>query len=215
MSLKEKIDVLKANTAKQAPAEALEVMHRAIETLKNSGIMEGILKTGDKIPQFELKSAEGVMVNSADILKNGPMILTFYRGAWWPYCNLELEALQQAVDEITALGATLVAVSPQIGKFNRAFIKKHQLNFDILSDPGNTLSNKFGLTWDFPDDLRQVYTSFGIDLERFNSDGNWRLPMPARYVVGQDSVIRSTDVNPDHTIRPEPDETVEFLRNMN
>lgn len=82
MILKEKIATLKANTAKKAPAEALEVMHRAIETLKNSGIMDGILKTGDKIPQFELKSAEGVMVNSADILKNGPLVLTFYRGAW-------------------------------------------------------------------------------------------------------------------------------------
>ena len=82
MSLTEKIELQKANTAKQAPAEALEVMHRATETLKNSGIMDRILKTGDKIPQFELKNAEGVMVNSADILKKGPMVLTFYRGAW-------------------------------------------------------------------------------------------------------------------------------------
>ena len=108
-----------------------------------------------------------------------------------------------------------MAISPQVEKYNRGFIKKHNLTFDILSDPGNKLAEKFGLIWDFPDDLRQVYTAFGIDLERFNSDGRWRLPMPARYVVSQDSVIRSADVSPDHTIRPEPDETVEFLRNMN
>ena len=82
MSLKEKMEILKANTVKQAPAEALEVMRRAIETLKNSGIMDRVLKTGDKIPPFELKNAEGIMVNSADILKKGPMVLTFYRGAW-------------------------------------------------------------------------------------------------------------------------------------
>jgi peroxiredoxin len=106
-------------------------------------------------------------------------------------------------------------VSPQVAKFNRGIIKKHRLTFDILSDPGNELGNKFGLTWDLPDDLRKVYESFNIDLERFNADGIWRLCMPSRYVIDQDSVIRWYEVNPDHRVRPEPSETVEFLRKMN
>ena len=107
-----------------------------------------------------------------------------------------------------------MAVSPQIEKFNRKFIQEHRLAFDILSDPGNEVAKTFGLVHDLPDDLRKVYLSFGIDLEKFNGDGLWRLPMPARYVIDRNSVVRSADVNPDYTVRPEPEETVEFLRKM-
>ena len=127
---------------------------------------------------------------------------------------MELEALQQVLPPITELGATLVAVSPQLETFNREFIQKHRLTFDILSDPGNRVAETFGLVHELPDDLREVYRSFGIDLEKYNADGLWRLPMPARYVIGQDSLIQSADVNPDYTVRPEPDETVAFLRKM-
>ena len=127
---------------------------------------------------------------------------------------MELEALQQAVGPITDLGATLVAVSPQMETFNREFIQKHHLTFDILSDPGNEVAKTFGLVHELPDDLRKVYRSFGIDLKKSNADGLWHLPMPARYVVDQNSVVRSADVNPDYTVRPEPDETMEFLRKM-
>jgi len=118
------------------------------------------------------------------------------------------------VGPITDLGATLVAVSPQKETFNRGFIQKHRLTFDILSDPGNQVANTFGLVHELPEDLRKVYRAFGIDLEKFNADGLWHLPMPARYVVDRDSVVRSADVNPDYTVRPEPDETVKFLREM-
>ncbi len=118
------------------------------------------------------------------------------------------------VGTITDLGATLVAVSPQMETYNREFIQKHRLTFDILSDPGNQVANTFGLVHELPEDLRKVYRAFGIDLEKFNADGLWRLPMPARYVVDRDSVVRSADVNPDYTVRPEPDETVAFLRKM-
>ena len=107
-----------------------------------------------------------------------------------------------------------MAVSPQIEKFNGEFIQKHRLTFDILSDPGNEVAKTLGLVHELPADLRKVYLSFGIDLEKFNADGLWYLPMPARYVIDQHSVVRSADVNPDYTIRPEPDETVEFLRKM-
>ena len=93
-------------------------------------------------------------------------------------------------------------------------VKKHSLTFDILGDPGNSVAEKYGLVWEVEADLREVYTKFGIDIDRFNGEESWRVPMPARYVIDTDSVIRLADVNPDHTILPEPAETVEFLRNM-
>lgn len=82
MTLKEKLDALIAQTEKQAPAQALEVMHRATAALKNSGIMDGVVKAGDPLPHFTLNNAEGTPVRSEDILKHGPMVLIFYRGAW-------------------------------------------------------------------------------------------------------------------------------------
>ena len=108
----------------------------------------------------------------------------------------------------------MIAITPQIEKYSRAMVKKHSLTFDVLKDPGNAVAEKYGLVWQVREDLRKVYTTFGIDIDRFNGEESWRLPMPARYVIDTDSVIRSADVNPDHTIRPEPAETVEFLRNM-
>ena len=107
-----------------------------------------------------------------------------------------------------------MAVTPQTEKFTRHVIGKHHRTFDILSDPGSDLAKKFGLVYDIPDDLRQVYLGFGIDMERFNADSTWRLPMPARYVIDSDSVIRWSNVSPDHTVRPEPEETIAFLREM-
>ena len=105
-------------------------------------------------------------------------------------------------------------MTPQTHKFNRQIIDKHHLSFDILSDPGSEVTQKFGLLYDVPDDLRKVYQEFGIDLQRFNADSSWRLPMPARYVIGADSVIRWSNVSPDYTVRPEPEETLAFVREM-
>lgn len=93
-------------------------------------------------------------------------------------------------------------------------IDKHQLTFEILSDPGSELAGIFGLVYDVPKDLREVYLAFGIDLQRFNADGTWRLPMPARYVIDGSMVIRWSNVSPDHTVRPDPAETIAFIREM-
>jgi peroxiredoxin len=107
-----------------------------------------------------------------------------------------------------------VAVTPQIHKFTRQIIDKHQLTFEILSDPGNELAGKFGLIYDVPEALREVYLAFGIDLQKFNADGTWHLPMPARYVIDGSSVIRWSNVSPDYTVRPDPAETIAFIREM-
>ena len=105
-------------------------------------------------------------------------------------------------------------MTPQTEKFSRHVIDKHHLTFDILGDPGSELAQKFGLVYDVPEDLQKVYTGFGIDLQRFNADGTWRLPMPARYVIDASSTIRWSNVSPDYTVRPEPAETIAFIREM-
>lgn len=112
------------------------------------------------------------------------------------------------------LGASLVAISPQLPQHNREVVERHRLSFDVLSDQGNYVARKFGLAFTLPDDLREVYLKFGIDLAKVNGDDSWTLPMPARFVIDQTGTIRTADVDPDYTRRPEPARTVEVLTTL-
>ena len=107
-----------------------------------------------------------------------------------------------------------MAISPQLVKYSKQMKSKHELEFDILSDEGNTVADEFGLKFAYPDYLIETYKGFGTDLERFNGDDSWTLPMPARYVVGQDGIVKAADVHPDYTKRPEPSKTVDDLRKL-
>lgn len=125
---------------------------------------------------------------------------------------MELVALQSAIPEISAAGATLVAISPQVVENNHAVTERHELTFDVLSDQGNRVAEEFGLVFKLPDDLRKLYMRFGIDLPKVNGDDSWTLPMPARFVIDQAGIIQAADVNPDYTRRPDPERTVEILK---
>ena len=92
--------------------------------------------------------------------------------------------------------------------------EEKNLTMELLSDPGNRVAKKFGLVWKFPDDLKKLYLKFGTDLENYNNDNSWTLPMPARYIVDENSVIRYAVINPDYTIRPEPADTIEALKKL-
>jgi peroxiredoxin len=127
---------------------------------------------------------------------------------------LELEALQEAIGEITSLGAKLVAISPQLVEFSRELVDQKHLSFDLLSDPGNKVAKIYGLVYTFPEDLKKLYLNFGIDVAKHNGDDSWTLPMPARFIIDRNSVIRYAEVDPDYTIRPEPRHTIEALKSL-
>jgi peroxiredoxin len=122
--------------------------------------------------------------------------------------------LQDIYDEIQNLGAALVAVSPARAEFSRQLTKKLDLAFPILVDRDNALAIKFGLVFTLPEDLRDVYRSFGIDLERFNGNASWTLPIPARYLIDQQGLIQDAAVHVDYTTRPEPADTIAALRRL-
>jgi peroxiredoxin len=125
---------------------------------------------------------------------------------------VELVALQAILPEITALGATLVAISPQLPEHNRELIRTRQLTFEILTDRGNEVAARSGLRFALPDYLREMYRTFPLDLEKFNGDATWKLPIPARFVVDRHGIIRAAESDPDYTTRPEPEDTLEALR---
>jgi peroxiredoxin len=127
---------------------------------------------------------------------------------------MELDALRQIHSEVRALGAEIVVITPELERYVRAFHKKLNLAFDILTDLHLKTAEQFRLVFTLPDYLRELYKSFGSALDRFNDEPEYRLPMPARYLIDNHGIIRAADVNADYTIRPEPAETLRQLRTL-
>lgn len=188
----------------QIPAEIREIMRQAGQELADSGQADHALSAGAQAPRFSLPAATGQTVSLDDLLAEGPAVLTFYRGAWCPYCNIALRSLQQHHDAITARGARLAAVSPQIPDESLTLVEKHDLAFDVLSDIGSDTAKSYGLAFDLPDALAAVYDKLGFDLQRVNDGHPRTLPLPATYVIDRTSTIRWAFVNTDYTTRAEP-----------
>jgi peroxiredoxin len=217
MTLQAKLDAFKADFVAgkppyNAPAQVHVVMKRATDELIASGQAGRTLNVGDKAPVFTLNDPEGNPVSSAELLSKGPLVISFYRGVWCPYCNMELQALEAALPQYLELGASLVAISPQIQANSRKSVRQNHLTFPILSDAKSQVAEAFGLRFKLPDYLVDLYKGFGNDLPTFNDDPEWVLPMPGRFVIGQDGLIKYAEVNPDYTQRPEPTDLLPALR---
>ena len=217
MTLQAKLDAFKADFQSgkppyNAPPQVHATMKKATDALIASGQAERALRAGDKAPEFTLEDPDGNPVSSAELLAKGPLVLSFYRGVWCPYCNMELQALEEALPAIRELGASLVAISPQIKANSRKSVRQNELSFPILSDSKNDVAAAFGLRFTLPDYLIELYKNFGNDLPKINDDPSWTLPMPARFVIGVDSIITYAEVNPDYTLRPDPSELLPALR---
>ena len=196
------------------PAEKLAVMAQATTELINSGIAEQTLQVGDTLPPINLPNALGKTVNTQDLLTEGALVISFYRGQWCPYCNLELRALQQALPEFKALGASLVAISPQTPDNSLSTTEKNELSFEVLSDVGNQVARQLGLVFQIPEQLRPIYQSFGIDLPEHNGDETFELPIAATYVINRDGKVVYAFVNPDYTQRAEPADILAAVANL-
>ncbi|MFC8342414.1 peroxiredoxin-like family protein [Streptomyces sp. NPDC057280] len=195
----------------QIPAEIREIMQRASQELAASGQADRALTVGTPAPRFSLPSATGQTLTLDDLLAQGPVVLTFYRGAWCPYCNIALRALQQHHEAILSRGARLVAVSPQIPDESLTLAEKHALDFAVLSNIGSDIAKQYGLAFDLPDELAAVYDKLGFDLQRVNNGHSRTLPLPATYVIDRDGTIRWAFVNTDYTSRAEPTDILDAL----
>ena len=216
MNLQDRLDAFKADfeggkPPYNVPPAVVAIMHRATAELIASGQAARTKKTGDTAPRFTLSDQDGHPISSAALLAKVPLVLTFYRGVWCPYCNMELSAIQGALPEIAARGASVVAISPQTPPNSRKSARQNALTFPILSDIGGEVANAFGLRFRLPDYLIELYKGFKNDLPALNADLSWTLPMPGRYVIGTDGVIAYAEVNPDYTRRPDPTELLPVL----
>jgi peroxiredoxin len=211
MSLQDKLDAVKAEFEIIAPAPIRAIMDEATNDLIASGQAQRALKAGDRAPFFVLPEPDGNLVSSAELLRAGPLVITFYRGNWCPYCNLDLQSLEEAAPAVRHRGAELLAISSQTPVNSRKSQRENALSFPILADEGGRVAEMFRIRWKLSDALQEAYQGFGVDLPMFNGEDSWTLPMPARYVIGQDGLIAYAEVNPDYTLRPDPSELLPTL----
>lgn len=214
MSLQEQLNQFKAQFKQQAPEAAFNAFAKSTQELIDTKQAKSALGVGAQVPDFVLTDPEGNEVRLNDLIKTGPVVLSFYRGVWCPYCNIELQALEEAHEEIKARGATLVAVSMQGAADSRKSQRDNKLTFPILTDKAGELANKLGIRWQVQDYVIEFKKMFNVVLPNIHGDGQWNLPMPARYVIATDGSIAYAEVNPDYTQRPEPSELFPVLEQL-
>ena len=214
MSLKAELDAFRSEFMANVAPEVRDAMVRADMELAASGIARRALKAGDHAPDFRLPDARGGYVRLRDMLTTGAVVLSFYRGGWCPYCNLELRALQKALPEITLLGAKLVAVSPQTPDESLSTAEKSELTFPVLSDLGSATAKSFGIAYDLAEELRPIYARLGHALPEKNGDESWLLPIPVTYVIDRDGTIALGFVDVDYRNRLEPAEILAALQSL-
>jgi peroxiredoxin len=212
MSLKEELAEYRAGWFKRVPAERQAIMERHIAELRN-GLAKTALKVGDRAPAIKLGNARGQTVDVSALLKKGPVIVTFYRGGWCPYCNLELRAFQRVLPELTAAGAALIAISPERPDDTLSTAEKNALTFEVLSDIGQKVGRAFRLVYEFSDELKAAYKGFGLDIPTKNgAESEWALPISATYVIDRNEMIIYAHTDPDYRDRADPNEILALLR---
>jgi len=198
----------------QAPAPVLASIDESLAALARSGLMDRSLRGGDLAPDFALPGATGAMVELRQLLSRGPLVLSFYRGAWCPYCNLELHAWQRHLPELERLGATLVAISPQTPDASLTLAEKHALAYPVLSDRGNVVARRFGIVYTVDERMRAVLEGFGVHLSAYNGDSTFELPVPATFLVAKDATIVGAWIDADYRRRAEPSAVLDRVRAM-
>lgn len=204
------LEELKEAMSEGSGEEALRKQKELIARLRSLGVGKDALGTGAKVHDFTLPDQVGADVRLSDLLKLGDLVVSFFRGAWCPFCETELKALHMALPDIEARGARLIAISPQIIEKSMTMAERLLLDYSVLSDQGNHVAKEFGLAFEIPEEFREFHDDMA-DLEAYNRDLSYLLPIPATYVVDQTGTIRYAYVNVDYTERAEPEEVLKAL----
>ena len=214
MTLEQELAVFRAEFARTAPAGRAALYEAQIEELRSEFASKSAIGVNDTAPDFALPNTAGKSIVLKDLLRSGPVVLTFYRGGWCPYCNIQLRAYQGALPQITGLGGRLVAISPQLPDNSLDTASKNALTFDVLSDVRNKVSRSYGLVYSLPEEIRSALRSNNKALTSINGDESWELPVPATYVVARDQRVALAYIEVDYRKRPEPEALLTCLKSL-
>lgn len=212
-SYQENLKGLRDNLGNMLPKDALAIFDNDAESLQvnHNSILK--LQEGEKAPDFSLSNANDKTVRLSELLKKGKVVLTFYRGSWCPYCNLQLSHYQKSLDEIHYLGAELVAISPQTPDESLNVKEKNELNFEVLSDNGNIVARKYTTVFRNADAPVNTMTELGFDFDAHYSDDSRELPIPAVFVIEKDLTISfAKSLGGDYRNRVDASEIINHLK---
>jgi len=209
MSLKEELDRLRTLSLSDSRIEA--AYQALVSQLARAETAGQALKVGDSMPPFMLPNATGRLIVSDELLAKGPLVVTFFRGSWCPYCQLTLEALERALPRIHAAGAELVALTPDTGHYLADTKTGRRVNPEILSDVDGAVGLQFGVLFPAPAIYRDLLAGFGVDLGERHGNDRWFIPMPGTFVVDRKGILRYAFVSADFTRRAEPEEIIQVL----
>jgi len=211
-TLREILAERRERLARYVPRETLDVHARVIAELKRQGMAASSLAVGARMPAFSLPDPNGCWVSSAALLDRGRLVICFFRGRWDPFCCGQMEAMNRALPEIDAAGASVIAISPQTVKQSFFMADQHGLRFPLVSDAGNSVAREFGLVYRVPEDQQAIYRRAFINLPFTNGDESWELPIPAAYVVNRDGTVRFAFADEDYAERAEPEDLLASLK---
>lgn len=201
--LKTALDVRKAGWAEKASDEIKRIYTAGIEDVENSGILASAQQVGDTAPGFTLQNAIGKAVSLSDYLQRGPVVLTWYRGGWCPYCNITLRYLQQALPDFQAAGAQLLALTPELPNKSLTTQEKNELSFEVLTDIDLSVAKEYGIVFKLIDEVGEVYRK-NFSLQEFNGNDSDELPLAATYVIQPDGKITYAFLDAEYRNRAEP-----------
>ena len=204
MSLQTELDTFRAAWEARVGAQITGLVAADNAALAASGRPGRAARTGSSFPSVVLPDQLGRPVDITGLAAEGPVVVTFYRGGWCPYCSLELRAWQKAMPDLNRLGARLVAVSPETPDNALDTAEKNDLAFTVLSDSFGRLADALGIRFALSPEIKALYQKFGHDLPSHNGDGAWSLPMPATFVLARGGQIVLAEVDPDYRRRMEP-----------
>ena len=206
--------VLAAMRQSRATAEVRAAYDEFLHRLDAAEVAAHACQAGDRMPEFLLPGADGRLVASGDLLARGPLVVTFFRGGWCPYCSATLNALEAALPDLSAAGGTLVALTPETGGRALAMQRSHGLHYEVLADVDLGVAMAFGVVFRTPPLYVALLRRHGVDLPERQGNPGWLLPVPATFLVGQDGVVLRAWVNVDFTQRAEPADIVKALESL-
>jgi len=214
MGLEQELAAFKAEFSRTAPAGRAALYDAKIEELRADFALASAVGVDEAAPDFALPNSAGKSIVLKELLRSGPVILTFYRGGWCPYCNIQLRAYQSVLPQIGASGARLVAISPQLPDNSLDTADKNALTFDVLSDVRNEVARSYGLVYSLPEEIRAALRSNNKSLPLINGDESWELPVQATYVIGRDQHVALAYIEVDYRKRLEPEALLKCLKSL-
>ncbi|CAL5866138.1 uncharacterized protein PFLUO_LOCUS345 [Penicillium psychrofluorescens] len=211
MALSKELSTTYTQFLETAPKELSSVITKTVADFKNTYDPAKAIQPGSAFPQFQLSDATGNKLTLNDLLAKGPFLVSFYRGEWCPFCNLELRALQMHLEDFGKRGVTLVAISPELPDQSLSTSEKLSLKFPVLSDVNNELAKQLGIVFAQPEPMRTVYDKFGVDWNKRYGNNQLEVPVPATILVDKKGIVRNSFVNPEYHQRLDPEIALQWI----